>query len=297
MMIPVTGVPYLLALAAATLYGAADFLGGLSARRTSTSAVVVVSGTAGLALLAVLLPVMPASRPAADDVLWGAMAGLAGGTGIGLLYRALAIGRMAVVAPTTALCAVTMPVLAALAMGERPSWVTGTGMALALVAIVLVSRQGEVLTSPGAAIDGPRARPVAHGGIGLALLSGVAIGVFYLALARTSREAGLWPLLAARGASTLLFGAVAIARRDSLRMSASVLRTVVAGGVLDMIANALYVLATWGGPLSVVVTLTSLYPASTVVLARFVLGERLSAWQRAGVACALIAVVLIVGAV
>ena len=297
MMVPVTGLPYLLALAAATFFGAADFLGGLSARRTSTSAVVVVSGVAGLALLAVLLPVMPGSRPTVDDLLWGTMAGLAGGAGIGLLYRALAIGRMAVVAPTTALCAVTMPVLAGLAMGERPTWGTGTGMALALVAIVLVSRQGEVRTSPGAATDGPHVRPVVRGGIGLALLSGVAIGFFYLALARTSRDAGLWPLLAARGASTLLFGVVAIARRDSLRMPASVLRTVVAGGVLDMIANALYVLATWGGPLSVVVTLTSLYPASTVVLARFVLGERLSAWQRTGVACALIAVVLIVGAV
>lgn len=297
MMVPVSGLPYLLALAAATFFGAADFLGGLSARRTSTAAVVVVSGAAGLALLAVLLPVMPGSRPTADDLLWGAMAGLAGGAGIGLLYRALAIGRMAVVAPTSALCAVTMPVLAGIAMGERSSWGTGTGMVLALVAIVLVSRQAEVRTDAGAAADGPRVPPVARDGIGLGLLSGIAIGFFYLALARTSREAGLWPLLAARGASTLLFGAVAMARRDSLRMSAPVLRTVVAGGVLDMIANALYVLATWGGPLSVVVTLTSLYPASTVVLARFVLGERLSAWQRAGVACALIAVVLIVGAV
>ena len=62
-----------------------------------------------------------------------------------------------------------------------------------------------------------------------------------------------------------------------------------------MLANALYVLATRDGPLSVVVTLASLYPASTVVLARVVLRERLNMWQISGIVCALVAVILIVG--
>jgi drug/metabolite transporter (DMT)-like permease len=286
-------LPYLLALASAAFYGAADFLGGLAARRAHTSAVVVVSGLAGLAVLAVLLTVLP-GRPTRLDLAWGAAAGLAGGVGIGLLYRALAIGRMAVVAPTTAVCAVAIPALASFILGERLAPLTVAGIGLALVAIVLVGQTRD--TSPEAAVPFTTRGPgLAPRGVGIALLSGVAIGFFYLALAETSPDAGLWPLLAARTASATLFAVIALAGRQSLRMDAPVLRTVLAGGVLDMIANALYVLATHGGPLSVVVTLSSLYPASTVVLARFVLGERLSAWQVAGVVCALVAVAMIVG--
>jgi drug/metabolite transporter (DMT)-like permease len=97
-------------------------------------------------------------------------------------------------------------------------------------------------------------------------------------------------------ASASLFALAAFAGRHSLRMEPPLARLVVACGVLDMIANALYLLATRGGPLSVVVTLASLYPASTVILARVVLGERLSGMQVAGVICALVAVIMIVGA-
>jgi drug/metabolite transporter (DMT)-like permease len=133
-------------------------------------------------------------------------------------------------------------------------------------------------------------------GLGLALLSGVAIGLFYLALAETSPDAGLWPLVAARTTSVALFTVAALTGRHPLRMAPPLAQLVIACGVLDMIANALYLLATRGGPLSVVVTLASLYPASTVILARVVLGERLSGLQVAGVLCALVAVIMIVGA-
>jgi drug/metabolite transporter (DMT)-like permease len=151
------------------------------------------------------------------------------------------------------------------------------------VAIVLVAQTRE--TAPA---HDPRR------GVGLALLSGVAVGMFYLALARTSPDSGLWPLLTSRLTSATLFAIGAIASGQSLRMERPVLRVVLAGGLLDMTANALYVLATHGGPLSVVVTLTSLYPASTVMLARVVLRERMNAWQVAGLACALVAVAMIV---
>jgi drug/metabolite transporter (DMT)-like permease len=131
--------------------------------------------------------------------------------------------------------------------------------------------------------------------MGLALLSGVAIGFFYVALARTSPASGMWPLFASRATSTVVYTAAALVTRQSLRLTGPVLRTVVAAGLLDMIANTFYVLATYRGSLPVVVTLTSLYPASTVLLARIVLGERLTAWQIAGVACAMVAVAMIVG--
>lgn len=284
---------YLLAISSAALYGAADFLGGLAARRTNTFAVVVVSQCAGLILLALLLPVLPDATPSRRDLIWGGAAGLTGGIGVALLYRALAVGTMAVVAPTTAVCAVMIPVIAGVLLGDRLTSRTTAGIVLALVAIVLVSQQR---TPPHhdnrRAVTAGRLPP----GIVLALMSGVAIGLFFLSLARTSSAAGMWPLLAARITSVTFFAGIAIAAARSLRMDAPVARIAIGGGALDMLANALYLVASRYGPLSVVVTLSSLYPASTVLLARVVLGERLSSWQTAGIVCALVAVVLIVGA-
>jgi drug/metabolite transporter (DMT)-like permease len=282
-------VLYLLALASAAFYGAADFLGGIASRRTNTIAIVVISQLAGLIVLLLMLPLLPASSPTWDDFVWGAAAGFAGGIGVALLYRALAIGTMAIVAPITAVCAVTVPVAAAIAFGDRPGAGTSAGIALAIVAIVLVSQQ----SSP--TDDATTTSPPRSSGVGIALLSGVAIGLFFLALARTSADAGMWPLVAARSTSFGLFAALALVTRRQLRMAGNVVLIAIAGGVLDMLANVLYLVATRYGPLSIVVTLSSLYPASTVLLARTVLGERLNARQVAGIICALAAVTLIVG--
>ncbi len=281
----------LLALGSAALYGAADFLGGLAARRTNTLTVVVVSQFSGMVVLAVVLPLLPDAAPAMWDLIWGAVAGVAIGAGLALLYRALAVGRMVLVAPTTAVCAVVIPVMAAMLLGERPGARTLVGIALAIVSIVLVGQQ-RTRTAQG---EHPAAALGLPSGLGLALLSGVAIGLFFLSLARTASTAGLWPLLVARFVAVVLLGVPAVAGGRSLRMAAPIASIVIAGGVIDMLANALYLVATHHGPLSVVVTLSSLYPASTVVLALAVLRERLSALQGAGIACALIAVLLIVG--
>jgi drug/metabolite transporter (DMT)-like permease len=274
-----------LALAAAAVYGAADFIGGFSARRADTLVVVVISQAAGLLMVALLLPLLEASDPDRADWIWGGVAGLTGGVGVALLYRALAIGVMAVVAPITAVCAVAVPVMIALALGERPGLQASAGMTLALLAIVLVSQQPDA--------DGMRD---ARRGIGVALASGVAIGLFFLALARTNPQAGLWPLLAARVVSVSFFLVLAAFARRSFRLPPAVFATAAAGGIVDMIANLLYLLASRLGPLTLVVTLTSLYPASTVLLARVVLGERVSSRQWLGVACALVAIVAIVSA-
>lgn len=273
---------YVLALASAALYGAADFLGGLASRSVNTIATVVVSQAAGLLLLVLLVPFLRAVATH-SDLVWGGAAGLAGGIGVGLLYRALAIGTMAIVAPTTAVCAVLIPVAAETIAGERPGARTVAGILLALVAIVLVSQQPAQDRG-----ESPRR------GLGLAILSGVAIGFFFLALARTDAAAGLWPLVAARVVSVCLFLALAVAARQPLRMPARPMAIIIGCGVLDMAANALYILATRRGALSAVVTLASLYPASTVLLARIVLGERLSGRQAVGIVSALVAVVLIV---
>ena len=283
---------YLLAIASALLYGAGDFTGGLATRRASTLPVIVLSQLSGLVLLLLLLPVLPAASPSRADLLWGVAAGLTGGGGVALLYHALAIGRMAVVAPTTAVCAVAVPVLVAVALGERPGPVAVAGILLGLVAIVLVSQQ---TVAEGSSLDGGSAGPAGRlpAGVGIALVSGVAIGLFLLSLSRTRAEAGMWPILASRGTSVALFSVAAAAGRRSLRLPGVMILTL-ACGVIDMTANALYLVAARAGPLSVVVTLTSLYPASTVLLARVVLGERLNLRQVAGVACALAAIGLIV---
>jgi drug/metabolite transporter (DMT)-like permease len=272
-----------LALGSAVLYGAADFIGGFTSRRADTLAVVVVSQAAGLLMVFLLLPFVGAASPVRTDWIWGGIAGLTGGIGVALLYRALAVGIMAVVAPVTALCAVAVPVAVAILLGERPGMQASVGMTIAMIAIVLVSQQDEPATA---------GRPT---GIGLAFLSGVAIGLFFLALARTSASAGLWPLAAARVVSVSFFAiAGLLSRRRSLLMPRRVVPLAIAGGIVDMLANLLYLLATRVGPLTVVVTLSSLYPASTVVLARMFLGERLTGRQWFGVLGALIAIVMIV---
>jgi drug/metabolite transporter (DMT)-like permease len=277
----------LLAIGSAILYGAGDFTGGLTTRRASTIPVVVFSQASGLVLLALLLPFLPDASPSRQDWLWGASAGLFGGVGVALLYRALAIGTMSIVAPTTAVCAVTIPVFAAILLGERPSTLAVAGIVVGILSILLVSLQ-----SPGPADS----RPARGGraGLGTALASGVAIGFFLLSFAQTGPAAGMWPLLAARLVSVSLFGLMALGGGHRLGMPRNVFLLVVVAGILDMLANALYLLAVRIGPLSVVATLSSLYPASTVLLARIVLGERLNLWQMSGVVCALAAVVLIV---
>ena len=277
---------YLLALLSAGFYGAADFTGGIVTRRAAAIPVVLLSQACGLVLVALVLPFLPAATPRAADLWWGAIAGLTGGIGVALLYHAGSVGTMSVVAPTTAVAAVAIPVLTSIALGERPSWRAVAGILLGVVSIVLVSLQ------TGRPAVRPSDRPT---GLGPALLAGIGVGLFLLTLAQTRTEAGMWPLLTDRIASVAFFAIVAGVGRRSVRMPVRLASLAIFGGALDMVANGLYLLAVRIGPLSPVVTLSSLYPASTVLLARGILGERLSAWQAAGVVTALVAVLLIVG--
>lgn len=279
----------LLALASAVLYGSADFFGGLTARRANTIATVVWSQFAGLVLLLLAIPFLPVTIVSSRDWIWGFVAGLSGGIGVAFLYRALAVGTMAVVAPTTAVIAAMIPVAFAFAIGERLRPLTFAGVALALLAILLVSRP-----PCSENLEGEKTTRRFPPGLGLALLSGASVGIFFLSLARTSMAAGMWPLVAARISSIGLFAIIALVAKRTLRLDRTASATATLGGALDMAANAVYMTAARIGPLSVVVTLASLYPASTVMLARIILKEHLSRTQIAGIACALLAVLLIV---
>lgn len=270
----------ILATACAVVYGTADFFGGLASKRTQVLSVVVLSQIAGLALILGLLPLLPGVF--SDRALfWGLAAGLSGAAGLALFYRALATGVMSVVAPTTAVTSAALPVVFGLATGERPGVWALVGVALALGSVLLVSRD----TSPGGRAS--------LGALLTALAAGAGFGGFFILLAMAPGDAGLWPLVGARLSSVSMVVLVALAARRSLRPGAGSLPIILAAGVLDMVANVLYLLAQRQGLLSLVAVLVSLYPASTLLLARQVLGERLGGVQVVGVACALGAVALI----
>ena len=275
----------LLALAAALFYGAADFCGGLASRRVSSLIVVVWSQASGLLVLLAVLPFV-SGAPRGSDLAWGAVCGISGAFAVALLYRALAIGVMGVVSPLTAVLAAAFPVAWGIARGERPALLAFVGIACALVAVVLVS------ASPRENADGdaPLARNVAPQrfppGIPQAIGAGCAFGFFFISLAQTRSEAGLWPLLATRIVSLALLVAAGAVLRRPVRLRRPGARTILLAGGLDMGANVLYVLAAHSGALSIVAVLTSLYPAGTVALAAGILKERMAPVQWAGVAIA-----------
>ncbi|MET8001953.1 DMT family transporter [Nonomuraea glycinis] len=270
----------ILATACAVVYGTADFFGGLATRRSRVLAVVALSQLAGLALILVLLPALPGLF-SGGALGWGLGAGLCGAAGLVLFYRALASGVMSVVAPTTAVTSAALPVMYGLARGERPAPLALAGVVLALGSVLLVSQ------------DRTAAGSGSTGSLLTALAAGAGFGGFFILLDLAPDGAGLWPLVGARLSSISVVVALALATRRALRPSTGSLPVILAAGVLDMVANVLYLLAKEQGMLSLVVVLVSLYPASTLLLARQVLGERLHAIQVTGVACALGAVALI----
>ena len=275
---------YLFALASAGIWGVADFFGGVATRRGSVIPVILLSRITGVVLLAVVVMIFRAD-PHLSDLAWGAGAGLVGATGLALLYRALAVGAMATVSPVTAVIAASIPVIAGLALGERPSRQAALGVALALIAIALISFESKESDSRG----GPRGRA-----LGIAALAGLGIGAFFVFLSRADPAAGLWPLFASRLASLCLFLAVATALRAPFLPRGAALNPALAAALLDVVGTVLFLLSVYRGPLALVAVLTSLYPASTVILATVVLGERLSLMRVAGLTLSAVAIALIV---
>jgi drug/metabolite transporter (DMT)-like permease len=271
-----------LALPAAVGFGVADFAGGLATRRTSgTLAVIAVAQFAGAVALLPALILMP-GRPSAAAAGIGAVAGLAGSSGLVWYFRGLARGPMGVVAPLSALTSAGLPLVVGVTAGESTGPVTVCGVAVALLAIAL-------------ATAGTRRDRAATGGLLLGIGSGVGFGVFFVALNATPPDSGLWPLLAAKVASVVVFGPLLLARRSSSEATWRRFGLILLSGTADMVANVLFLLATREGALSVSAVLVSLYPVVVVVSARFVLRERLSWLQATSVALALTASALLSG--
>jgi drug/metabolite transporter (DMT)-like permease len=269
-----------LALVAAALYGSGDFLGGLANRATPLLSVLLISqgvGLIGMLIVAALI----GGIATGSDLALGALAGIAGVAGVGMLYRGLASGAMSTVAPITGVVAVVVPVAVGIGGGERPAAPQYIGIALAVAAVTLLSAGGSAAVR------------LRRDTLLLALGAGLALGLFYVAMAKTSTAANLWPLASARGASVTGLVLVAAFTRQTPRFGATRPAVVLSAGVCDVSANALYLLAVHHGLLSIVAVLASLYPVPTVLWSMLFLGERLRTQQIVGVGTAIAAVVLI----
>jgi drug/metabolite transporter (DMT)-like permease len=247
----------------------------------------IFSQLAGSCMLVAVLPLLPPASASIADLLWGAAAGVALAIGLTLLYQGLALGKMSLVAPVTAVLAVILSGLVGLLSGDRLSLVGLAGITLALAAIILISQDGAAKRPPH--YDKTRSSRI----LPIAVFAGLFIGVFFAALKQSSASSGLLPLASARLTALVALVVVGLLRRSALRVGRDVVGLILLGGALDILANMLYVLAARHGMLTIAATLTSLYPASTIILARLVLGERLRTIQIAGLSCAGIGVVLI----
>ncbi len=304
-----------LALIGALVYGSADFLGGLAARRLRSIFVTAVAALSGLVALVLAQPVIGGSWTGLD-LAWGALAGVVGVVAIALLYACLALGPMSILSPLTAVVSAVAPMLwGLLVKGDALEPIGYAGLAVALVAVVLV---GFV---PGEKVVRPSARALA-----MAVGAGLAIGAFLIIVDQTSGDSGLVPLIASRATSTVVTAGIvavlavtAVRRgapaRSALESAAPALGATPSGradlehvgmngipvslrrawwlaiacGVADAAANALMLLALRIGELAVVSALTALYPAGTILLAAVVLRERVAAVQWIGLALALAA--------
>jgi len=297
----------ILALAAAVLYGTADFLGGVASRRVSVFAVLAMTVPAGA--LVVLVVALAGQAPWLGGLLavgspalaggwgtfgWAVASGLCGTCGLAAFYAGFAAAPISVVAPVAALVSTVLPVGVAIADGERLTAGMVAGGLICLIAIVLVSvpsasRPDAERSQPGNGWPAARLR-----GLGYGMAAGAGFGLFFLCLKNAGQSGVLWPVAISRTAGAL--AAVGIALAAGTRPWRRVGRTGVIAlisGAVDAAANVCYVLATRAGLFGLAVVITSLYPGMTVLLARWLLGERMRWLQRAGLVLAAVGVVLL----
>lgn len=269
----------LLALSSSVVWGSGDFLGGLLSRRLRSYAVVAGSQACGLLGVFLVALTTGAWRGSTAWVVWAVTAGTVGAVGLVSFYTALSCGTMGVVSPITALGAV-VPVLLGLLRGETPSGLVVGGLVVALLGVVTAS--GPELSG------GAGARPVA-----LATLASVCFGLALVCIERGAQTNVIMTMTGMRATSVTLFAVAALTLRTTGGLGVRDVGPLAVVGLADVGANLLFGVATQRGLLSVTAVLGSLYPMVTVLLARFLLHERLRPVQQVGVVAALAGVVLV----
>jgi uncharacterized membrane protein len=285
------------ALAAAVLYGSADFLGGAASRHSRALSVAFLSVPVGAAVMLAAAVVSGEQAPTAG-LGWAIASGVFGAVGLMVFYAGLAAGPMSVVAPVSALVSTVLPVGVAVASGEHLGAGVYAGAAVCLVATVLVSlergtpaRLPAIAAGPRFLADRPALRGLAYGTV-----CGAMFGVFFVCLRNAGTSGVFWPVCTSRLANSAVVIAVAVlagARPVGRAAGTRVLAAAVGSGVLDASANLCYVLATRAGLFGIAAVLTSLYPGITVLLARVVLRERMQGVQRLGLLLAGVGIVLV----
>ena len=276
-----------LALAGSVIYGASDFFGGLAARGTSAVRVTLINSIAGLAVLVVAALVLP-SRWGAPVLLWGVLAGVCGSVALVLLYACLALGPMSILSPILALVAAVIPITIGFVRGERLSGLGYLGLAIGLLAIVLICL-----------VPGERAVRPSPRGLLMAVGAGVAIGGYLVFIDLTPPDSGPAPLLVTFVVTGIVMSVALLGQRLARRgaprptITRVTVGFAVLCGVTDAAAAFLFLLALRRGELSIVSVLNALAPAGTIVLAAVVLRERIAPVQWMGLAVALVAAVLL----
>lgn len=262
------------------LYGVADFIGGEASKRAPAGAIVLGSGIIAFPFITIAALVI-GGEPASSDWWLGALAGTCGALGLVTLFAGLARGKVAAVAPAAAAFGGVIPVVVAVALGERPSLVAWAGVVLAMPAILLcswVAERGEV--------------PLA--GLGYGLAAGVGFGTYTVLISRTTEASNLIPLIPARAATMGVMLVLAFGGVWSLRRVRSVPKALVAAnGLLDVGGNIALLLGLRAGSLALVSITASLYPAVTVAMARLINREHLRLRQLVGLVLSLVALALI----
>lgn len=269
----------LFGLVSAVTWGAGDFSGGMAVKRTNPYGVVICAHVMSLFLLAALALIFREEIPPLRDWLWGGAAGLCGGVGLALLYRALATGQMSVAAPVSALVAASLPVLVSAFSDGLPRLTILIGFALALTAVWLISG--------GVGIE------IRLSHLYLPLIAGLSFGGFFIFLHYGSSTSIYWTLVVTRIASISGLLIYSIIAREPWFPTRDSWGWIALSSVLDAAGNTFYALSARMGRMDVAAVLGSLYPGSTVLLARFVLKERISRIQTFGILIALAAIVLI----
>jgi drug/metabolite transporter (DMT)-like permease len=295
----------LLALAAAASYSGSDYAAGLASRGTSAVRVTIVAQVVNAALLLPIVAFASSHAPSAGSIAWAAVAGVSGVVGTIALYLGFRHAAFSVASSVSAVTTAAFSVLAGLLFGERPGALSLTGIALALPAIAAVSVSTGGSGEPAAGGDvapGPdgRLRRSATGrhaaGVGWGLLAGAGIGLFFTGLNRAGSGTDLWPLAVAElSAVAMVLGLGAVTRQ--LRLPPPGTRWLsLLTGITAAAGTLSYFLATHHGLLAVTAVITTLYPAGTILLARVLLGERLTAVRITGLCLAAASVSLIAAA-
>jgi len=264
-------------LASALGWGAGDFFGGIAAKRGPAILVVLFSQVLGLTVTLTVAMLSAEPFPPLGNLAWDVAAGASGVIGLLLLYKGLASGHMGVVAPITGVTAAAVPTIVGLILAGLPGPLVLAGFVLALVGIVMVSRPEGTF----------RLREVS-----LAATSGFLLGGFLVLVGLDGIDALWWPLAATRVANVGFMTVLALAVRPSAATFGQWWRPALAAGALDIVGNGFFILASQAGRLDLAAILSSLYPASTMVLAAFVLKERLARVQWLGAALILVAIPL-----